>query len=105
VKHNIVNVWQRPDAKSLGWPSAWYGIVPTQFWLDRHIEALMSGDTLMSSKQVFEQFNMPSATRHRLVKQGQIKTIRETPKGGMRFSKLDIVRFIETTGWKKGRRV
>jgi predicted site-specific integrase-resolvase len=65
----------------------------------------MAGDTLMSSKQVFEEFKIPYATRHRLVKQGHIKTIRETPKGGMRFSRLDIVRFIETTGWKKGRRV
>jgi hypothetical protein len=105
VRYEIIKIWQRSDAKSLGWPDAWYGIVPTKFWVDKHIEALMSGDTLMSSKEVFEAFKMPSATRHRLIRQGHIKPIRETPRGGMRFSRLDIVRFIEATGWKKGRHV
>jgi hypothetical protein len=92
----MIKIWERDDAKLIGFPHRWYGICPTQFWLNQHLEALVNGDELLSGIEVNNRYGIYCSDIRKAVQKGYIKAIQETwPKGGRRYSMLNVVRALE----------
>ena len=91
----IIKVWERQDAKALGFSGKWVGIRPTQFWLDAYLNALKECDELLSPSEVRSRFGISTSMIRKYAKDGKIKVIQEYRYGGMRFSKLHIMQCIE----------
>jgi hypothetical protein len=95
TKPPIIKIWERQDAKSLGFPGKWHGIRPTQFWLDAYLMALNECDELLSPSEVRSYFGISTSVVRKYAKDGKVKLLQEYRSGGIRFSKLNIMECLE----------
>jgi len=94
-KPPIIKVWERQDAKALGFSCKWRGIRSTQFWLDAYLNALKECDELLSSSEVRSRFGISTSVIRKYAKDGKVQFIQEYRSGGIRFSKLHIMECLE----------